>query len=87
MARFRFDQFAKRRGGYHVPEFAPEYTRKERLRIVAVHSAWVILFFWPQSIAPSHSSMTTQIVHIAMITEVLQVLSCNCLVVIVKLRL
>ena len=28
-----------------MSEFAPEYTRKERLRIVAVHSAWVIPFF------------------------------------------
>ena len=28
-----------------MSEYAPEYTRKERLRIVAVHSAWVIPFF------------------------------------------
>jgi hypothetical protein len=29
-----------------MSEYAPEYTRKERLRIVAVHSAWVIPGFF-----------------------------------------
>lgn len=29
-----------------MSEYAPEYTRKERLRIVAVHSGWVIPSFF-----------------------------------------